>query len=367
MKVPYLSFTPANEQIRDAMHRAFARVYDSQEYILGREVAGFERAWAVYCGTSRCIGVSNGLDALRLGLELVGVGPGDEVIVPSNTYIATVLAVSQTGAVPVFAEPDILTYNIDPSGIEAALSPKTRAVIPVHLYGQACVMDEIADIAARRNLWIIEDNAQAHGASYKGKRTGSWGTINAASFFPTKNLGALGDAGALTTDDARLAERAALLRNYGSKEKYFNEVRGYNMRLDELQAALLSVKLDRLDEWNQERIHIAGQYTQHLAGIGDLCLPVTASGAGHVYHIYMIRTQTRDALRDHLQRAGIGTHIHYPVPPHLQKAYAGLGYKKGRFPIAEAIADTCLSLPVWPGMTGEDVRTVTSAIKDFYS
>jgi dTDP-4-amino-4,6-dideoxygalactose transaminase len=355
-----------NQVVRDSIHQAFSGVYDSQEYILGPYVEKFERAFAAYCGSAYCVGLSNGLDALRLCLEILGIGAGDEVIVPSNTYIATVLAVSHTGATPVFVEPDEKTCNIDVTRIADAMSPATRAILPVHLYGQACNMGAIMEIAAQKGLVVVEDNAQAHGASFGGKLTGSWGHANATSFFPTKNLGALGDAGALTTNDPAVAAKAAALRNYGSERKYYNDLLGYNMRLDELQAAILSVRLEQLTTWTMERQCIAEKYTNGLKGIGDLRLPETAPGATHVFHIYMVRTAARDALMDHLNREGIGTLVHYPIPPHLQKAYAGLGFHKGDFPLAESMADTCLSLPIWPGMTETDIDLVIETIKRFF-
>jgi dTDP-4-amino-4,6-dideoxygalactose transaminase len=246
------------------------------------------------------------------------------------------------------------------------MSPATRAILPVHLYGQACNMGAIMEIAAQKGLVVVEDNAQAHGASFGGKLTGSWGHANATSFFPTKNLGALGDAGALTTNDPAVAAKAAALRNYGSERKYYNDLLGYNMRLDELQAAILSVRLEQLTTWTMERQCIAEKYTNGLKGIGDLRLPETAPGATHVFHIYMVRTAARDALMDHLNREGIGTLVHYPIPPHLQKAYAGLGFHKGDFPLAESMADTCLSLPIWPGMTETDIDLVIETIKRFF-
>jgi len=294
------------------------------------------------------------------------VGAGDEVIVPSNTYIATALAVSYTGAKPIFVEPGIDTYNIDPAKIEAAITPKTKAIMPVHLYGQACEMDRIIEIAKKHHLYVIEDNAQAHGAAFKGRLTGSFGQVNGTSFYPGKNLGALGDAGAVTTNDQAIAEKISRLRNYGSGKKYYNEEIGFNCRLDEVQAGFLSVKLKYLSQWTEQRKAIAGWYNKGLKGIGDLKLPHTAEGATHVYHIYLIRTKQREDLQKYLAENGIGTMIHYPVPPHLQKAYQHLGYKKGDFPVAEKIADTCLSLPLWPGMTEQQVEDVSEIIRRFF-
>jgi dTDP-4-amino-4,6-dideoxygalactose transaminase len=299
-------------------------------------------------------------------LKIAGINSGDEVIVPSNTYIATWLAVSFLGAKPVPVEPIIDTYNIDPDKIEAAITEKTKAIIPVHLYGQACKMDRIMDIAQRNNLKVIEDNAQAQGAMFNGKLTGSFGDINATSFYPGKNLGALGDAGAITTNNDNYAHRARRLRNYGSDKKYYNKEIGHNMRLDELQAALLSVKLKYLREWTNQRQQIAAWYDESLNGVGDLILPKVAPNATHVYHLYVVRTNRRDELQKYLTVNGIGTLIHYPVPPHLQEAYNDLGYKKGDSPIAEAIAETCLSLPIWPGMAHDEVGQVSLTISKFF-
>jgi dTDP-4-amino-4,6-dideoxygalactose transaminase len=313
------------------------------------------------------VGISNGLDALHIALMALGIGKGDEVIVPSNTYIATALAVSYVGATPIFVEPNIETYNIDPALIEKAISPKTKAIMPVHLYGQACEMEAIKAIADKHKLYIIEDNAQSQGASYKGKITGSFGDINGTSFYPGKNLGALGDAGAITTNNIELAQKAMVLRNYGSQKKYYNEVIGHNMRLDECQAAFLSVKLKQLNNWTIQRQEIANWYNGALIGIEQIILPKIAQGATHVYHLYLIRTEKRNELQNYLTENGIGTLIHYPIPPHLQEAYSSLGFKKGDFPIAEKIAETCLSLPMWPGMTKDMVDQIASSIKLYFS
>lgn len=352
-------------EIREEMLRAFSDVYDGYSYVLGKHVDAFQNEYAVFNKVAHCVGVSNGLDALQLCLEVQGVGAGDEVIVPSNTYIATVLAISFVGATPVFVEPDIRSYNLDPLKIASAVTPRTRAIMPVHLYGQACEMESIMRIADKHGLVVVEDNAQAHGASFNGKLTGSWGHVNATSFYPGKNLGALGDAGAVTTGDADLARKISVLRNYGSGKKYYNEVIGHNMRLDELQAAFLSAKLTHLGRWTEDRKRLAALYDARLAGVKDLVLPAVIPGATHVYHLYVVRSSRRDALQEHLRKKGIGSLIHYPVPPHLQEAYLGLGHKKGDFPIAEEIARTALSLPLWPGMTEEDVDRVASAIIDF--
>jgi dTDP-4-amino-4,6-dideoxygalactose transaminase len=276
------------------------------------------------------------------------------------------LAVSFVSATPVFVEPDIRTYNIDPKLIEQAITPRTKAIMPVHLYGQACEMDAIMAVARKHEMYVVEDNAQAHGAAFKGKLTGSWGHINGTSFYPGKNLGALGDAGAVTTDDAELAEKVRTLRNYGSKIKYHNGVMGFNMRLDEMQAAFLSVKLRHLDAWTAERQQIAAWYLDALEGVGDLILPYTHLDATHSYHLFVIRTQYRDALQQYLKENDIGTLIHYPIPPHLQEAYKNLKHKKGDFPISENIAETALSLPLWPGMTHEQIQFVALTISKFF-
>ncbi len=365
MKIPFLSFDVINEEIREDMFKAFHDVYDSKWYILGNNVKKFEQEYAAFNHTNYCVGVSNGLDALFLALKALGIGDGDEVIVPSNTYIATLLAVSYVGAKPVLVEPRISTYNLDPGLLEKAITPKTRAIMPVHLYGQCCEMEEITKIANKHGLFVIEDNAQAHGALYNGKLAGSFGHINATSFYPGKNLGALGDAGAITTNNLELAEKVKILRNYGSEKKYYNDVIGHNMRLDELQAAFLSVKLRFIDEWTNRRQQIASWYNDNLKTISNLVLPIVAENATHVYHLYVILTKHRDKLKDHLEKNGIGTLIHYPVPVHMQKAYKHLGFKQGEFPIAEEIAETCLSLPLWPGMKEEMVSYISETIKKF--
>jgi dTDP-4-amino-4,6-dideoxygalactose transaminase len=365
MDIPFLSFQPQHAPLRDAMTAAFSRVYDSYWYVLGEEVKQFEREYAAFNQVAHTVGVANGLDALVLALRVLGVGPGDEVIVPSNTYIATWLAVTQVGATPIPVEPDPATSNLDPSRIAAALTPRTRAIMPVHLYGQACRMTEIMALATQHNLYVVEDNAQAQGASFAGEVTGSFGHVNGTSFYPGKNLGAIGDAGAVTTNDAALAQKVQVLRNYGSQQKYYNEVVGYNSRLDELQGALLRVKLPHLPEWTSQRQQVAVWYDQHLAGIPNLRRPAVAEGATHVYHLYVVHTPQRAALQQHLTAQGIGSMIHYPVPPHLQQAYQALGFAPGSFPIAEELANTCLSLPMWPGMTEAHVAAVADVIRVF--
>ena len=366
MNIPFLSFEYMHKEVREEMLEAFRATYDDYWYILGKKLEAFEQEYAAFNQVKHCVGVSNGLDALHLALKALGVGAGDEVIVPSNTYIATVLAASYVGAIPVFVEPDPRTYNIDPRRIKAAITPRTKAIMPVHLYGQACEMDPIMDVVRKHNLFVVEDNAQAHGASFNGRLTGTWGNINGTSFYPGKNLGALGDAGAVTTNDEALAKEVRILRNYGSEVKYYNERIGHNMRMDELQAALLSVKLRRLAAWTVQRQNVAAFYNDRLAGVGDLVLPYVLPGSTHVYHVYLIQTKRRAELQEYLGKAGVGTLIHYPVPPHLQQAYKGLGYKKGDFPIAEQLAESCLSLPLWPGIPESALDRVTSLISEFF-
>jgi dTDP-4-amino-4,6-dideoxygalactose transaminase len=336
---------------------------DSGWYILGPELEAFEDEFARYCEVKHCVGVANGLDALHLILRAMGIGPGDEVIVPSNTYIATWLAVSYAGATPVPVEPDEGTYDIDPARIEAAVSERTRAILPVHLYGQTADMDPINEIAARHGLKVLEDAAQAHGARYKGRRAGSLGHAAGWSFYPGKNLGAFGDAGAVTTDDAELADRVRVLRNYGSRVKYLNEVKGFNSRLDPLQAAFLRVKLGHLDEWNARRRTVAARYLEALAGVPDLTLPRVPAWAEPIWHQFVVRHPRREALQGTLTAQGVGTMIHYPIPPHLSAAYAELKMAPGAYPIAEALANTVLSLPIGPHVDPEQCGRVISCVR----
>jgi dTDP-4-amino-4,6-dideoxygalactose transaminase len=366
MKIPFLSFEYVNSRLKQEMLEAFENFFDSQWYILGDRVSEFESLYAEFSKTAYAVGVSNGLDALHLSLKALGIGQGDEVIIPSNTYIATALAVSYSGATPVFVEPDVRTYNIDPLKITHAITKKTKAIIPVHLYGQACNMDAITKIANDNTLYVVEDNAQAHGSFWDKKITGSWGDINATSFYPGKNLGALGDAGAITTNDQSLATIVKQLRNYGSEKKYYNDKIGFNMRLDEVQASFLAVKLKYLDEFTVLRKEVAKTYDTLLKGTGDLILPYTDEKASHVFHIYLVRTKKRNELQQYLLEHNIGTLIHYPIPPHLQKAYATLGFTKGDFPIAEELAATSLSLPLWPGIKQEQVKYVCDIIQRFF-
>lgn len=367
VKIPFLDFNSIHEVIGPDLNKAASSVIGSGWFVNGAEVTAFEHAWANFLGTDMCIGVSSGLDALELSLRAAGIGEGDEVIVPSNTYIATALAATHAGATPVFLEPVPSTYLIDIARVEDAITERTKAIIPVHLYGQAVDMHSIMTLAEKHGLFVVEDNAQAHGSTWDGRRTGSFGHANATSFYPGKNLGALGDAGAVTANDSELAHQIRMLRNYGSEVKYHNEVIGYNKRLDEMQAAFLSVKLKYLETWTAARQTIAAQYLSALQGVGDLILPKTQPNATHVYHLFVVRTNHRDELAAYLEDNGIGTLIHYPIPPHLQRCYADLGHSRGDFPIAEELANTVLSLPIWPGMCSAQINFVVSVIKGFFS
>ena len=359
--IPFLDLGAAYRELKPEIDAAVSRVLDSGWYVLGPEVEAFEAEWAAYCEAKHAVGLANGLDALILALRALDIGPGDEVIVPSNTYIATWLAVSGVGATPVPVEPDPATHNIDPTQIEAAITPRTRAILPVHLYGQPADLDPILDIARRHGLRVIEDAAQAHGARYKGRRIGAHSDIVCWSFYPGKNLGALGDAGAITTNDAALAERVALLRNYGSRQKYVNEVAGVNSRLDPVQAAILRVKLGVLDDWTERRRAIAAVYFATLAG-SDFVLPVVPDWAEPVWHLFVVRTSHRHAVQAQLTEAGIGTLIHYPVPPHMQKAYADLGMAPDHLPLARKLANEVLSLPIGPNLDAAQFDRVTEAL-----
>ena len=362
MGVPFLDVGAAYQELRTAIDEAVARVLASGWYILGPEVEAFESEFAEYCGASRCIGLGNGLDALHLALRAMGVGPGDEVIVPSNTYIATWLAVSQCGATPVPVEPVEKTHNIDPALIPAAISPRTKVILPVHLYGQPADLDPILEIASTHGLRVLEDAAQAHGARYKGTKIGGQCDAAAWSFYPGKNLGAMGDAGAVTTNDKDLADRIRMLRNYGSCVKYVNEEQGYNSRLDPIQAAVLRVKLKYLDEWNERRSSIAKQYLDGLKDV-DLILPSVPDWAEPAWHLYVIRHPRRDELQRCLANAGIGSLIHYPIPPHKQEAYSEMGLEDGALPIAESIHREVLSLPIGPHLQKQQVEHVICSLK----
>ena len=362
MKVPFLAFAPIYEELREELDAAFTRVMRSGWFVLGPEVESFERAFAAYCGARHCVGVGNGLEALELVLRAWDIGPGDEVIVPSNTYIATWLAASRVGARPVPVEPDPATFNMDPALVDRAITPRTRAIVPVHLYGQCADMAPIMALAKARGLRVLEDAAQAAGARYRGERAGSLADAAACSFYPGKNLGAFGDAGAVVTNDDAVAARVRSLRNYGSKAKYHNEEKGTNSRLDELQAALLVPRLRVLDRWNDRRDRIARHYLEGLAQSG-LVLPRVADGCTHTWHQFVVRSNDREGLQAGLARRGVGTLIHYPVPPHLQPAYAELGVGAGSFPVSEAIHREVLSLPMGPHLSDDEAGYVIESVQ----
>lgn len=364
MKVPFLDLHAAYSELRPQIDDALKRVSESGWYVLGPEVEAFERAFAGYCDAGACVGLANGLDALHIGLLALGVGQGDEVIVPSNTYIATWLAVTQTGATVVPVEPDPATHNLDPKRIEQAITRRTKVILPVHLYGLPADMDPICEIAKRHGLAVLEDAAQAHGARYKGRRVGSHGDLVAWSFYPSKNLGAMGDAGGLTLKEATLTDKVRALRNYGSARRYVNEVRGLNSRLDPMQAAVLGVKLDLLDTWNQRRSETARHYLQHLQGFQGLTLPPEPTWAESAWHLFVVRHPNRDRLQQALADRGVDTLIHYPIAPHLQQAYADLGHKPGDFPIAEQLASEVLSLPIGPHISVEQRNRVVEAMRE---
>jgi dTDP-4-amino-4,6-dideoxygalactose transaminase len=363
MRVPFLDLGSAYEELKTQLDAAYQRVAASGWFIMGPELDEFERAFAAYCGAKHCIGVGNGLDALHLAMRATGIGPGDEVIVPSNTFIATWLAVTSTGATPVGVEPDPRTYNLDPTCLDQAITSRTRAIVPVHLYGQPAAMDEINAIASKHSLTVIEDAAQAHGARYRGKKAGTLAKAAAFSFYPGKNLGALGDAGAVVTDDDAFADAIRVLRNYGSRVKYHHESAGYNTRLDPLQAAFLRAKLPLLDDWNARRRRVAAQYVDGLRYVQDLILPIVAEQTEPVWHLFVIRHPRRDALQDHLRERGIDTLIHYPIPPHRSGAYAGMA--QSQFPIAEEIARSVLSLPMGPHLSASQLHYVVDCVRRF--
>lgn len=363
MNVPFLDLKAGYLELKDELDSVYRRVMNSGWYILGEEVEAFESEYANYCQAKHCIGVANGLDALHLILRGYEIGEGDEVIVPSNTYIATWLAVSYAGATPIPVEPDARTYNIDPNRIEAAVTPRTRAVMPVHLYGQPADMDAINAVAAKHNLKVIEDAAQAHGARYKKRPVGSLGDAAGFSFYPGKNLGAFGDAGAIVTNDDALADAVRLLRNYGSRKKYYNEVKGFNSRLDSMQAAFLRVKLKHLDEWNARRKVIADGYIRALSEISSVVLPAVPDWAEPVWHLFVIRHQLRNELQRFLVESNVETLIHYPVPPHLSEAYSEKA--SGNFPISETIAGSVLSIPIGAHCSAEQQAVVIKLLIRF--
>lgn len=364
MKIPFVTFKPMETELDKELRDAFERVHNRSWYIDGVEDKNFEKAFAEYCGMQYCVGVGNGLDALMLNLRALGIGDGDEVIVPSNTYIATALAVTYVGAAPVFVEPDIRTFNINPELIEAAITERTKVIMPVHLYGQTCDMDPIMKIARKYKLKVVEDCAQAHGAIYKGQKVGTFGDIAGFSFYPGKNLGALGDAGAVITNDKELADRVRALSNYGSDYKYHHIYKGYNSRLDELQAAFLAAKLPHLERMNVERRRVAEMYLEGIRN-PEVVLPFVPDYTVPVWHIFGIRCKRRAELEKFLNDKGISTNKHYPIPMHLQDCYKDLGFKEGDFPIAEEISATELSIPMYYGMTDEEIQYVIDKINEY--
>lgn len=364
MKIPFMSFLPMEAELDEDLREAFNRVFKRSWYIGGIEDKAFERDFASYCHTKYCVGVGNGLDALMLALKSLNIKLGDEVLVPANTYIATALAVTYVGATPVFVEPDIKTFNMNVNRIEEKITDKTKAIIPVHLYGQPCEMDSIMRIAQKYNLFVVEDCAQAHGAMYKGKKVGSFGDVSGFSFYPGKNLGALGDAGAVVTNNKEIAERIRIIGNYGSDYKYHHIYKGNNSRLDEIQAAFLLSKLPHLEKMNEERRRIAQMYLDGITN-SEVELPYVPENIVPVWHIFSIRCKKRLELEAYLQEKGIVTNKHYPIPIHLQKCYEDLGYKVGDYPIAEEISSTQLSIPLYYGMTDEQIQYVINVINEF--
>jgi dTDP-4-amino-4,6-dideoxygalactose transaminase len=367
LTVPFYNLRPSHEPLKERLLAEIGVLVDSNAYTNGPHVAAFERAWADYCGVEHCVGLASGLDALRLALIAAGIERGDEVIVPANTFIATFEAVSQTGATPVPVDITFDDYNIDPDAASAAITRRTRYLIPVDLYGQLCNAKAVRRLAAGTGVDIIEDAAQAHGATRDGIAAGSIGRAAAFSFYPAKNLGAFGDAGALVTSDGALADAVGALREHGQRAKYRHELEGFTARLDTIQALVLLHKLERLDEWNEERRSIARAYDGGLADVGDLVLPPRPEGSDPVWHLYVVRTGDPDALAEFLAQRGIGTGRHYPEPPHLSSAYAWLGYKQGDFPVAETVCRQGLSLPMFPGLTERQVEAVVEAVRDFFA
>lgn len=366
MQVPFFSLSEIHQPLKSKFLEAAALIFDSNGYILGKEVQSFETNFAKFCSSNYCIGVGNGLDALKVALKTLDIGAGDEVIVPAHTYIATWLAVTEVGAIPLAVDAFADTMNIDVNQIEAKITPNTKAIMPVHIYGQMCDMESIMNLAKKHNLYVIEDFAQAQGATFQGKLAGSFGHLNGTSFYPGKNIGALGDAGAVTTNNEILAEKAKKIRSYGSLIKYQHEIAGINSRLDTLQAAFLDIKLQKLNNWNTERTRLAKIYFERLESIEELKMQTLHKNAFSVYHLFVIRIKKRDELQKYLQEKGVGTLIHYPIPPHLQLAYSYLGLPNSTYPIAEEIAKTALSLPLFPGLTDEQVNYVCDCVFDFF-
>ncbi len=368
MDIQFVDLKKQYASIKPEIDAAMQRVISNTAFILGKEVESFESQFAAYCNSKHCIGVSSGSEALKLALEAMGVGPGDEVISVPNTFVATIDAIHHNRARPVLVEVDKDTYNLDPSKLKKAITPKTKAILPVDLYGQPADYDAINEVAQQHGLFVLEDAAQSHGAEYKGRRTGSLAQAACFSYYPGKNLGAYGDGGSVVTGDAELADKLRLLRNYGQRVKYRHVLVGYNNRLDALQAAILSAKLKHLDDWNKARRLHAKQYAEQLSGVAEVETPAEPSGFQGVYHLYVIRCKsgTRDPLMQFLEKNGVHAGLHYPVPVHLQEAYAHLGYKRGAFPVTEDYAERILSLPMFPELAEQEITYVTDKVIEFY-
>ena len=365
-KLPLVDLKAQHAAIASDVEAAVGRVMANTDFILGADVAAFEEEFARYCEAAHCVGLDSGMSALELGMRAMGIGPGDEVITPAHSFIASSSAISFTGATPIWVDVDPRTYNIDPDRIEVAITPRTKAIMVVHLYGQPADMDRVHEVAERHGLPVIEDACQSHGARYKGRRTGSMGAFGAFSFYPSKNLGAYGDAGALTTNDAALAEKVRMMRNYGQRAKYEHMYLAWNRRMDTMQAAVLRVKLRHLDAWNESRREIAGLYDELLATSGAL-VPYASPDLEHVYHLYVVQLDERERVMAELAEHGVGTGIHYPLPIHLQEAYRDRGFARGAFPVTEALAPRVLSLPMYPELTEDDVKRVAAALGDAIS
>lgn len=363
MKIPFVDLSAVHRSLEPELLEVFTRVLQSSAFVLGPEVKQFEQAFAAYVGTEHCVALTNGTAALHLTLLALGIGPGDEVITVAHTFIATAEAISAVGARPVFVDIDPVSYTMDPDALARAITPRTRAILPVHIYGQTADMDSILEVANRRGIPVIEDACQAHGAQYKGHRAGSLGAAGCFSFYPGKNLGACGEGGAVTTDDPELAHRIRMWRDHGSTEKYVHRFAGLNMRMDGVQGGVLAVKLKHLDRWNEQRRQAAVQYAEALAGT-DIVLPAEMPWGQHVYHLYVIQSDDREALRHRLHEAGIEAGLHYPIPLHLQEAYRSLGYQRGSFPVTEKLASRLLSLPMYPGISSEAVARVATEIME---
>lgn len=366
MQIPFVDLKVQYESIKSEIDAAIQGVLDSSSFVLGKSVVEFEHAFAKAHKIGHCVGTSSGTDGNHLALWALGIGPGDEVILPANTFIATAWGATLCGATPVFVDCEPMSYNIDPAKIEAKISPKTKAIVAVHLYGQSADIDALLQIAERHNIHLVEDCAQAHFAEYKGKRVGGFGTTSSFSFYPGKNLGAYGEAGAAATNDPELANKFRLFRDHGSVQKYSHDTYGHNYRMEGIQGAVLGVKLKYLEEWTDKRRRVASMYGKLLNGVGDIVLPKEMPYAKHVYHLYVIQTSNRDRMQKYLQERGISAGLHYPSPLHVQKCFAHLGYKDGDFPVTEKLSRQCLSLPMYPELSDEQIRYVCAGVRSFF-